>query len=278
MIKGRIKGTIKGILLLLMLLTNVGGSFIENVELDVTTLEPTLEPSFGPSYSPSLAFPIGPSYSPSLTFPINPSFSQSFSPSFSPSSIPKNILNFNIELRLNNVSNTELKSSDKQILLYAFHNITKIDLRYLSFHPFNLRKLTNGNYIDLIIYVLMPILTNENLWDLYNSYNLLVSDSFKDDTFITTITTLAKQYNSTAFTHIQIQLISISEPIIATSDTNKHDINAIKLSIIIAGILCSLTIVLGIIYMVKDSNAIKVHTDNIEDSSHGLRAVELTSS
>lgn len=212
-------------------------------KLEPLLFEPTFEPtSVEPSFKPSLTLEptlhlepslyLEPTLEPSLepTLYLEPTLE----PTFVDHEDNYKILDFGINIEINNYKNSQLSEYDKNIILLSFEEITNVNTKYLSIENKNLRSrklsiifLKNNLYVlDETILVSIPLINEYHTYspkpiDLYDLIVGLITDSFYSGLFENII----KEYNSSTLNNIQLDLLEISEPVIRNSLTENNDDN-----------------------------------------------------
>ena len=196
-----------------------------------------------------------------------PTLTPTLTPTLINQEIRYKILGFYIDIELVNFANNELSDNDKNILLYSFEKITEINRDYLSMKDKNLRtrKLFLTKFylqfytLKETIIISIPLIDDykiydENPLDLYNSLVLIIKSSMNSSLFLDII----KQYNSSSFNNININLVSIGDAEIRTvinqnitNSDNTDNISDYKLGLILVfGILGIIIITLCFYYKI----------------------------
>ena len=206
------------------------------------TLEPTIEPLFPEiSTSPSLEPSLEPTIEPTLIEPTS-------QPTFIEDQDNYKILNFSVDIEINNYKNNKLSDNDKIIILLAFEEITGVNTKYLSIKNKNLRRklsviFLNNNYYTFIetVFVSIPLIKEYNVYnpkpvDLYDLIVDLITEAF----YLGTFETIVKEYNSSSLNDIKIDLLGVSDPVVRDStqkdnneDSHNKDIKQYELILII---------------------------------------------
>ena len=156
---------------------------------------------------------------------IEPTLGLTLRPTIINKEIRYKILGFYIDIELINFGKSELSDNDKDILLYSFEKITEIYRGYLSIKDKNLilKRLLFTTF-DIQFYTLketiiisIPLIDDYTIYDknpieLYNSLLILITSSLNSTMFLDII----KEYNSSSFNNMHINLVKISEPEITT--------------------------------------------------------------
>jgi len=218
----------------------------------VKTLEPSLEPTFEPTFEPT--------EEPTVITTFGPTVITTLEPTIIKKEIRYKILSFYVEIELVNFVNNELNDNDKDILLNTFEEITQVNREYLSIKDKNLRlrrllltKLDTQFYtLEETIIISIPLIDKYIVYedyplDLYDSLISLITDSFSSGLFQDII----KNYNSSSFINIQVNLVKISEAEITTvvpQDSNKNDLSNYKLALILSFGTLGLVLIFCIFY------------------------------
>lgn len=217
------------------------------------TLEPIILSTFEPTLVPTIETITGPTFEPTLALTLHPTNPKK--------DIRYKILEFYVDIQLDNFEKSELDENDKEILLYVFGEIIEINREYLTIKNKNLRLrklfLIDLDYFTLqeTIMISIPLIDNykvydENPYELYNSLVLLITASMNTTLF----QDILQNLNYSSFSNIQVKLVKISDLEIRTtqSNSNSNDIHITdyKLTLILVFGILGIIIVLFFYYKV----------------------------
>lgn len=252
--------------------------------LEPIILIPSLEPTLEPTLDPTIETITGPTFEPTLALTLHPTNPKK--------DIRYKILEFYVDIQLDNFEKSELDDNDKEILLYVFGEITEINREYLSIKNKNLRLrklfLIDLDYFTLqeTIMISIPLIDNykvyeENPYELYNSLVLLITASMNTTLF----QDILQDLNYSSFSNIQVKLVKISDPEIRTvvnkDNDNSNDIHITdyKLTLILVFGILGIIIVLFFYYKVypKIYNYRRIQIDKKQQKNKVYSVNELVS-
>eukprot|EP00981_Chlorochromonas_danica_P006829 scaffold1493_cov172-Ochromonas_danica.AAC.7 len=206
-------------------------TFAPSLQTQTPSEAPTAAPSIAPTYAPSVAPSVRPTIAPTLSPSAAPTITRS--PTNAPTQASPLILSFNSYYTMNNVTTTDLSTSDQQAAINAQANVTQISASYITYvkayFSTSRRRLSMSleaaSPVVVVTLATIPMADFPSYTpnDLYNSLTAASNAAVSDGTYTKVLQTQAVSLGATALTTASSNHVTYSPPVIKSTDESDDD-------------------------------------------------------